>query len=65
MQDRLQAPDKTMEGQVAAGGLDMKSDETKPESDRSSIARSLLVTLLETKSDLNKKNSLANSLRDL
>ena len=51
---------------AAAGGLDMKSDGTKPEFDRSSIARSLIGQSLglETKSDLNKKNSLANSLRD-
>ena len=51
---------------AAAGGLGMKSDGAKPESDRSSIARSLLGQSLglETKSELTKKNSLADSLRN-
>ena len=44
----------------------MKSSERQPEPARSSVARALLGQSLglETKSDLNKKNSLANSLRD-
>ena len=51
---------------AAAGGLDMKSGERQPESARSSVARALLGQSLglETKSELTKKNSLANSLRD-
>lgn len=51
---------------AAAGGLDMKSGERQSESSRSSVARALLGQSLglETKSELTKKNSLANSLRD-
>ena len=51
---------------AAAGGLDMKSSERQPEPARSSVARTLLSQSLglETKPELTKKNSLANSLRD-
>ena len=51
---------------AAAGGLDMKSDERQSKPVRSSVARALLGQSLglETKPELNKKNSLANSLRE-